>query len=703
MRFPWQKRQIKNNPAHLVINRTNYEPVKWTDKNYADLSKAGYENCMTAFACTKLIADTSAALEFQLTDRASGEEIEQHPLLDMLNNPSKYESKRTLIVKLVSYLLLNGNAYPLQVPVLGEPRNLYSLRPDRVTILKGSGYDLVGGYRYEIDGENQDFKRDEVGHLRLFHPTNDYYGYGMIAAAARGVDIANLSDEWNATLFTNQMRPSGMLSLKFNTTKEQKDYLKNAWHEEYEGSRNVGKTVVVEGDAEYTQLSMNQKEMDWLGGDKINSGKICSVFGIAPELIGAGTEKKYSNYGEARRALYTEVVLPMMAFITDELGRWLMPMFGLKNAILKVDTEQIEALQEDRQAKFTYLQNAWWLTPNERRRACGYDDLGPEADTLLVPMGLLPLEQAIAEPEPVPDALQGPRGDDQAEDEKTPKDKEDDAKARKLKARKAQPWDTRERKAVLWKSFEIRVKSREKSFENIAKGYLEKQAAEIKRKVAVANSIDSLSADDILDVEVEAKRYVKTFWPWYMDHFRRAGNAGVQATKGDIFDDAEFKADKSTSWVFDMTDEQEAALRKMVFESGTKVNRTALEKIYQSLKEAQYGNMTVNEFAQALHDHVSSLTDWKAMLWSRTESAKVDNYGQLEGYKTIEFVDKKGWMCSFVPDSRDGHIEADGQERKLDDDFSIDGQPMAYPGDPRGGPGNCCNCLCSTYPVVGEL
>ena len=58
-------------------------------------------------------------------------------------------------------------------------------------------------------------------------------------------------------------------------------------------------------------------------------------------------------------------------------------------------------------------------------------------------------------------------------------------------------------------------------------------------------------------------------------------------------------------------------------------------------------------------------------------------------------------MCSFVPDSRESHKAADGQEVALDADFIVGGEALSYPGDPKGSPENVCNELCSTYPVVG--
>jgi hypothetical protein len=151
-----------------------------------------------------------------------------------------------------------------------------------------------------------------------------------------------------------------------------------------------------------------------------------------------------------------------------------------------------------------------------------------------------------------------------------------------------------------------------------------------------------------------------------------------------------------------MTAEQDAMLKRMIFDSGTKVSETTREIVQQMILKANAENWTVDEFARNLGDKVADFAPWRARLWARTESAKVDNAGAVEGFKETEYVERKGWMCSFVPESRDSHIAADGQEVGLDEDFDVGGERMAYPGDPKGSAGEVCNCLCGTYPVVGE-
>jgi len=520
----------------------------------------------------------------------------------------------------------------------------------------------------------------------------------MVAAASRGVDISNLTDAWNAKILPNAMRPAGAFVIEGSLTDQQFNRMKDLVNEEFSGSENAGKPLLMEGGLKFTPFSFTQKELDWLQGDKINSRKICSVFGVAPELIGDSEAKTYSNYGEARRSLYTDIVLPMMSFIVDEWNAWLVPMYG-DDLVLKLDTEAIEALQEDRAQKFAYLTACDFLTVNEKRLAMGYGEYGPEADVILVPLGRIPLEQQVAEPEPIPEPLQDAQdeaqGDDDNEDDETPV--EDRDKAARGRVERKSYWTAPERKEKYWRSFETRINNRERTFEWLAKKYLEQQAREVKRKASVAGSLRDLSADDLMDIEVEAKRYFKAFKPWYIDAFVRAGNAGMRAAKGDLFDDAEFK---DAAGKFNYLKDHEKIIHDLIYKSGTKVTETTINSIVDMLNAAIESDMTVDEFASHLYEQLKDFTPWKARLWARTESAKIDNWGNLEGYRQTEFVNRKGWMCSFVAESRDAHMMADGQEVALDEDFLIGGTAMSHPGDPKGGAENTCNCLCSIYPVV---
>ena len=728
--FPRKVVEQKANPAYRAIMSTYGAgtPI-WTPRDYGNLTRAGYQNCATVFACVSKIAKGASRIGWILGKRQSGgeiDEIEKHPLLDLLAKPNEFEGGSRLTEKIMSFLLLAGNSYVLKVQGVQSmpPAFLYALRPDYMKVVAGTWKEPISRYHYCPGAAIEKFETKDILHIREFHPSNDFYGFSRLEVAARAIDISNKSMEWNKKLLDNDMRPSGIITLDPALMQEQFDLFVNKFQETYSGYDKAGSVPIFNGGVTWQATGLSPKDIDWSVGQKEIMRQICTIFDVCSQLLGDTENTTYSNMQEARQALYMEAILPLMDLYRDELNSWLVPLYG-DGLYLDYDRDRIEALQEDQAKQYAYIAAADWLTVNEKRVATGYDEVGPEGDVVLVAVGKIPLEQAVAEPEPVPDALDagnaGAVGEKPVDEEAPPdeglgEESKENAPVGLVAPKTAIPthkatgyWAKPELKERLWLTFEARVKAREKSFEQMARGYIRAQADAIRQRVSRLASPAGIIAADLINVNDEAKRYARTFTSWYVDHFIRAGNAGMRASKGELFDDGEFKAyawkgnpKQPTSWTFTMTAEQDAMLKRMIFDSGTKVSETTREIVHQMILKANAENWTVDEFARNLSDKVADFAPWRARLWARTESAKVDNAGAVEGFKETEYVERKGWMCSFVPESRDSHIAADGQEVGLDEDFDVGGERMAYPGDPKGSAGEVCNCLCGTYPVVGE-
>ncbi len=146
-----------------------------------------------------------------------------------------------------------------------------------------------------------------------------------------------------------------------------------------------------------------------------------------------------------------------------------------------------------------------------------------------------------------------------------------------------------------------------------------------------------------------------------------------------------------------------ALVELMMTESGTQVAKTTILKIKKIIEEAQMSEppLSVMQLAEKIWDDMIDWAGWKARLWAFTETAKLDNFGQLEGMKE-EGTEYKGWLCSMLPTSREDHIQADEEYSQnpipISEDFIIGGQAMAYPGDPKAGPEQVCNCRCTLLP-----
>jgi HK97 family phage portal protein len=680
-----------DNPMARAILFGLSKTAVWTPADYEALSKAGYENCTIVYACVNLICRAAAGIEWT-AKVGTKKDAPDHPILALLKRPNEDDSRRTFITKAFSFYLLNGNRYILAGRIGKQPPlALWVPRPDRMKVLPGSKGQLAGGYEYRVGAEPLVFDPSLVLHSKLFHPTNDFYGLSPLSVASHAVDISNMAAEWNARLLQNDMRPPGALSTEGGLSDAQYLRLKERMKTDWQGYENAGQPILLEGGLKWVNFMLTAKEMDWLNTTKYNRRDICSVFNVDPCLVGDSEYATYSNKIEARRGLYEDNVLPLMDELCDDLNFWLAPTFG-GDVVLGIDKDKIPALQENREKVYGYLSNADFLSLNEKRIATGHETWGPEGDVILISAGKIPLENVGLndpaadpnqdpgtdpnnDPNKEPDPKEDPAGDDSAGDEEKPKT----GKSIAVKA----TWSAPERKRALWDNFVLRVETKERAVVALAKTFLKAQAARVGKTRSV-------------DVKAEAAAFAKTIRSWAFDAAKRAGAAGMRASKGEL-PELEEKVD-----LFNLTLERRNILDNMILRSGTKIAESTMKIVEDLLKNAEVANLTTEELTQKLIEKLDEFAQFRCRRIARTETAKVENWGQLEGYKDTEYVTGKGWMCSFVEESRDAHMDADGQEVGLNEDFNVGGAMMAYPGDPKGDAGNVVNCLCSSYPIVGD-
>lgn len=743
-RKPQKPLEQKESQANRAILVTGQKQPAWTEVDYAKLMKAAYEACQTVYSCANEVASSAACVPWLLFRRKEDgdEEITRHPLLNLMNRPNEFEGGTKWREKLLLYLCLAGNVYVERSRNSGPPKELYILRPDRVQVVKGIPAEPIAGYTYSVGGAQPvTYKKEEILHLKLFHPTDDWYGLSPIQVAAKPVDISNWSQEWNAKLLVNDARPSGGLKIEKTLSDDQYKRLRAQVNKEM--NETGANWLLLEGGADWVEMAMSPKDMDWIKADQVNTRKICAVFKVAPELIGDSENKTYSNYQEARKALYMEAIIPLLEWLKDELNNWLTKLYG-EDLYLDYDTDGIDALQEEKNALYTRVDQAWWLSLNEKREATGFESIEvPEGQKIYIPMALVPIDtdpevaaEAEEEEEPEEEAAGGANGQgDGSEPEggngkpaeepgepvsaaeagvqdppkgltaggPTGKKSQSAARPKKKKGRRVF-WEDPKRKPLKVQDFEERVKVRERSLAPIAKEYIKGLNARVLEQIRSYPSVNAAMGFS-LNVKEEAKKYHSQTFNWYMDAYMGGINAGLRATKGELMELGRKAGEPETHRPnVHVTPANEERLKKMVIYSGTKIADTEMAEVLQALAMAEEEMWTVEDLTQHLADKMGQEEIWKSRRIARTETAKVENWGELEGYRENEYIQGKGWICSKVEHSREAHIKADDDYSDspipLDDAFSVDSEPLMYPGDPSGSPGNIINCLCAIYPSV---
>ena len=681
----FKKTKAQDQPYRALMALYGRNPI-WTEKDIRLLAEEGFKNCMTVFACVTLLSKGAAGIPWQLfkmpvSRDTKKEEIYSHELLDRIRRPNPHCGQASFIENLTAFYFIAGNSYMLQLsPSAGPPRELHYLFPHLVRIMPGTRAQPVATYNYYANPRQPDeYEPEDVLHLKAFHPLNSYYGLPPLEVAAKGIDIANMTMNWNMKLLQNDMRPPGIIKIEGDLDKEDKDDLKADLKANYQGFDNVAMPLIFEGGQDWIQTALSPKDLDWITGDKMNMRKICSVLNVASELIGDSENKTYSNVKEAYKALYTKAILPFLDFFRDELNNWLVPKWGDERLRLDYNRDSIEELKEEMSAVYERMEKAWWLRLNEKRLACGFDeDPAPEANQIYLPISLVPLGTAAA-----------------------PKD---DGNGGAKSTKKPSFWQKQENKERLWIHFARRVEAKERALLDPLNKFFTAQAKRVRAALARYQTLPEIDIMKLLDEQEETKLYLKQFEGQYLSHFLHAGRAGIQAAFGKLLDlEADWKAEEG----FIISGELRKKVIEMIMDSGTKLCQTSLKKVANQIIKAQGEGITVEAATQAIFDKLTSLGVTRSRTFARTEMAKVENFGQLEGYKQTQIVERKGWLCAFVPDSRDSHIAADAEYSDnpiaLDDFFQVGGDSMQYPGDPGGSAANVVNCLCATYPEVREI
>ena len=401
------KKTIEKKESPIVYyNSLGYDTS--TKIAYEDLATDGYQSNAIVNRCINEISNNASRVKINLF--RGDQELENHPLLDLLYNPSPTCSQVEFFQSAYAYLLISGNNYMLSVS--GDrtpPTELYNLRPDRIKIKTGSramplAYDYVLNGNvvesYQVDQANGNAK---VKHTKLFNPLNDYYGMSPISACSVDIDQHNLANKHNVNLLQNGARPSGAVIFKpkdetgghVQLSDVQRDQLVNDINQRFSGTGNAGKPMLLEGDFDWKEMGLSPKDMDFIQLKNMSAKDIALVYGVPSQLIGIPDAQTYSNFSEAKLALYNETIIPLLDRFQSDLNEWLSPMFG-EDLELRYDIDSIPAMAEQRRRVFESVtqgvQNGI-LTRNEAREQLGYETIDG-ADSLLVPANLMPLNIA---------------------------------------------------------------------------------------------------------------------------------------------------------------------------------------------------------------------------------------------------------------------------------------------------------------------
>jgi HK97 family phage portal protein len=396
-------------------------------------------------AISKLINAVSG-LPLTIIDKKTKQKIEDHPLLDLLNNPNtEYQkTKKDLLAYMTLWKVLEGDLYIVATGSKNSaPKELHLLNPAfmHYEVDEKTGY--INKFIYNGSaGGRIEFVKDPIsgvynsanGLQQMYHSpnitidsgTNNLTGQSEVTSLYYEINQYLHSSRHNLSLLQNGARPSGAFVMKAKDgsnmmlSEEQFARLKVQIDEAYTGAENAGKAMVLEGGLEWQPMSMTPKDLDFATLNKDAEAQIYKNLDIPIQLVSPANTQA-NNMSNIRLEFYQNRILPMADDFCEVLNTFIGPRFKLKTQKLCVDRDEIDVLLPIRRDKQKLIEESTVLMINEKRKLV-YNLEGVEGGDVIVD----PNGRHIAGPDAVMTVGQiGASNEGDEDDKKKPKKEEE--------------------------------------------------------------------------------------------------------------------------------------------------------------------------------------------------------------------------------------------------------------------------------------
>ncbi|MEM6907379.1 MAG: phage portal protein [Pseudomonadota bacterium] len=290
------------------------------------------------------------------------EELDNHEMLELIQNPNDFYSDIALWAGTLLSYLLAGNAYWIKV------RN----NANRVTALwwvphwmmkpvaPTDGSEFISHYEYTpATGLGRMYLDPaDVVHFRHgINPSDQRRGLSPLDGVIREIFIDLESSNFIASLLRNFGVPSVIISPKGGGMPVPEDVeATKTWFKQAFGGDNRGGPMVMGAPTDVSSFGFNPQQMNLSYGSDRAEERVCACLGIPAAVVGFGAglqqTKVGATMGELRKLAWHNGVLPIGRQLVDELKRSLLPDFQrprerTRRIELYWNTDDVLALQED--------------------------------------------------------------------------------------------------------------------------------------------------------------------------------------------------------------------------------------------------------------------------------------------------------------------------------------------------------------------
>lgn len=662
-----------------------------------------YSKSLYVFACVSKIARKVSSIDWELykikNREGDKQEIFVHEALDLLYRPNPFQTKTEFYERYMINKLLTGENFVLKVRRNGpgtEVVELWNLRPDLMrVIIDRDDPKLIKGYQFDRSDKNVVFAPEDVIHDAYPSPLDEFGGISALQSAQVRVDTEEFASKYQANFFKNNARPDFIVMSEGKIGNDQKTEIKEGWEKRHKGKENAGKGAFLEGGLKYQQVSISQREMDYIESMKATRDDILVAFAVPKPIVAITDDVNLANAKTAMDIFLKETIEPEVIRITEKLNEHLI--YSEWGEIYYIDYDHSFLPNDEKLQAETdqILINAGIKLINEAREERGMEPvLG--GNSLYMPIGMV--------------AVGGlPTKTNQNQRDIRQRVFRGRGKAMKMLEIKD------EVKSVMYKALEMDVK------EEIKKGYtksiipaehrktyaeyvnkaidvktarfqpeldkfFKEQRDRVVKKIEKGNlETETKALGGAFDTAEENKMLAKLSLPFIAEFVRQAGEDAISTV--------------APAEEFTVTERIERYVKERAKEMAKQINKTTVDKLAAAIAAGVAEGEGITEIRNRVEAVYDEFPVWRTEMIARTETTAANNKGFVEAYEQSGVANAKEWIATFDDRTRDSHASTDGEIVGLESEFS---NGLQYPGDPSADPGETINCRCVLAPAFKE-
>ncbi|MEE9223035.1 MAG: phage portal protein [Nitrosomonadaceae bacterium] len=418
--------------AWLQLDRKTIDPpleqksVSGSTTSFFDFLSAGSNNDLADFVAIQMYMDAMpffnavdirarnfAAIPIRVWDNSKSEFLDDHPVLELLQNPNADTTQLEFLYQYSSYFDITGDSYlfaggrvnapPLEIATVPPQRTTFGFGnkfgilhvPDTITIsTAGQGSSVFQAT--EVNGMIRFYEREdrELWHTRQFNPLRSSANFrGMSRAKPIFLEIQQYLSG-NNTNWSMLKRGTRLSMAWVNNRGEALTEIQWSRMQEeaqkYAGDLNAGGTPILDG-MDVKTIQQTNREMEFKDLQEAMLSRISTVYGIPLALL-LDKSMTLNNLETSMLQLFDNAVIPLTNYLYAEMTQFLLRRYpDSENLEFKFNEGDITALRV-RIIETAERQNKIGVnTINEIRTLIGDEALATGGDVVLVPANQIPV------------------------------------------------------------------------------------------------------------------------------------------------------------------------------------------------------------------------------------------------------------------------------------------------------------------------